>query len=749
MAYGVLAAIVILVNIAVLAALLISATLALATFYLLNKKLSHFLIAAIKISNGLCQNEHQNIEVSFYEIEAIEADIKWNMEVKFPPQFKQLLRDLYEDKDGSWFNVARDSEHNTILKLSANIHLKNGLKPLLNEIKNVLATSIQEFAKTMEELIKLEKKEITYDKLKELLDEFRLKVVSSIDFKLTTHLIYNAYQVAFIQAVRFQLDRRKEGFSLEDEIKNSLVRQELESQGKELPGEKEVIIKDLKKAGAKVPDVLDDSELPIFKAEWKRLKEEGKIAKRTIIDVYEYIHSRETETALDKAKEEINLLKKEGQKRYIRIHEKLKEIYGDVKKNNLAGDVLRRRLEGLFKFEYDDQEVEQRLVKSVMKKAKGELVLLGLLGMLSLTDQFRDLKKEIKGSLSENLKEASDKVNAFVAKIYLEITKCKKQNVLKGQAKGIEDSCKLLEEKEPDLVQRINAHRAEIAECLEQPISLRKVIEENEDLNKYLEGERNRKGEQHPSTKLIEKHLKNNQEILKALKQLELEEKGLLINEEIKNDYIEELESREKIKFAIIEDDLLKEFERETFNEEVVKKLLEEAELEYYLAEKCIKSPVIKTKNNIKHFYQGLLSPFIDNLTKDIINNIPGNSEGCIQKVKNWSKVMFGAIKIGASNAYKETTERKALNVAHNTYKEGETFLQCFQSNYEGIGAFLGNLFSDDGVTFKNDVWPKIEEHLHGMWDRFFKDIEFSIGNKLDEVSVTQQRQETMIVTQR
>ncbi|WP_341811067.1 hypothetical protein [Wolbachia endosymbiont (group A) of Andrena bucephala] len=746
LAYGVLAAIVILVNIAVLAALLIPATLALATFYLLNKKLSHFLIAAIKISNGLCQNEHQNIEVSFHEIEAIEADIKWNMEVKFPPQFKQLLRDLYEDKDGSWFNVARDSEHNTILKLSANIHLKNGLKPLRNEIKNVLATSIQEFAKTMEELIKLEKKEITYDKLKELLDEFRLKVVSSIDFKLTTHLIYNAYQVAFIQAVRFQLDRRKEGFSLEDEIKNSLVRQELESQGKELPGEKEVIIRDLKKAGAKVPDVLDDSELPIFKAEWKRLKEEGKIAKRTIIDVYKYRHSRETETALGNAKEEINLLKKEGQKRYIRIHEKLKEIYGDVKKNNLAGDVLRRRLEGLFKFEYDDQEVEQRLVKSVMKKAKGEL---GLLGMLSLIDQFRDLEKEIKGSLSENLKEASDKVNAFVAKIYLEITKCKIQNVLKGQAKGIEDSCKLLEEKEPDLVQRINAHRAEIAECLEQPISLRKVIEENEDLNKYLEGERNRKGEQHPSTKLIEKHLKNNQEILKALKQLELEEKGLLINEETKNDYIEELESREKIKFAIIEDDLLKEFERETFNEEAVKKLLEEAELEYYLAEKCIKSPVIKTKNNIKHFYQGLLSPLIDNLTKDIINNIPGNSEGCIQKVKNWSKVMFGAIKIGASNAYKETTERKALNVAHNTYKEGETFLQCFQSNYEGVGAFLGNLFSDDGVTFKNDVWPKIEEHLHGMWDRFFKDIEFNIGNKLDEVSVTQQRQETMIVTQR
>lgn len=114
------------------------------------------MVAALKISNGLYQNEHQNIEVSFREIDAGKSDIKWDMEVKFPPQFEQLLRDLYEDKDGSWFNVARDSEHNTILKLSANINLKNGLTPLRNEIKNVLAISIQEFAKTMEELMKLE-----------------------------------------------------------------------------------------------------------------------------------------------------------------------------------------------------------------------------------------------------------------------------------------------------------------------------------------------------------------------------------------------------------------------------------------------------------------------------------------------------------------------------------------------------------------------------------------------------------------
>ncbi|MGL9779870.1 MAG: hypothetical protein ACR5K5_06575, partial [Wolbachia sp.] len=100
LAYGALAAIAIFVNVTVLVALIVPATVALATFYLLNKKLSHFLIAAIKISNGLCQNEHQNIEVSFHEKEVPGPNIAWDMEVKFPPQFEQLLRDLYEDKNG-------------------------------------------------------------------------------------------------------------------------------------------------------------------------------------------------------------------------------------------------------------------------------------------------------------------------------------------------------------------------------------------------------------------------------------------------------------------------------------------------------------------------------------------------------------------------------------------------------------------------------------------------------------------------
>ncbi len=262
LAYGVLAAIAIFVNMAVLVALVVPATIALATFYLLNRDLSHSLVTALKISMGRYSNKHQNIEVSFHEKEVTGPNIAWDMEIEFPPQFKRLLRDLYENENNKWFDVTRDSEHSIVLKLSTNINLKNDLKLLRNEIKDVLATSIQEFVKTMEELIKLEKKEITYDKLKELLNEFKSKVVDSIGPNLTSHLIQSAYQVAFIQAIKFQRDRRGEDFSLEDEIRNTLVRQELENQGKELPSEKEMIIKDLKELllGDDIMELLDNAD---------------------------------------------------------------------------------------------------------------------------------------------------------------------------------------------------------------------------------------------------------------------------------------------------------------------------------------------------------------------------------------------------------------------------------------------------------------------------------------------------------
>ncbi|WP_214303229.1 hypothetical protein [Wolbachia endosymbiont of Erebia cassioides] len=748
LAYGALAAMAIFVNVTVLVALIVPATVALATFYLLNRELSHSLVTALKISMGQYSNKHQNIEVSFHEMEVSESSIAYDMEIKFPPQFKQLLKDLCENEDNKWFNVTRDSEHNTILKLSANINLKNGLQPLRNEIGSVIATSIQECARTMEELVNLEKKDITHDKLKELLSKFRLKVVSSIDSKLTTHLIENAYQVAFIQAIKFQQNRRGKDFSLEDELKNTLVKQKLESQGKELPNEKEVIIKDLKELKIKellnltdeddrleslmkVDDISDDA-LPVFKAKWKQLIKEGKIAERTIINTYEDMYPQETKKALDNAEREIEDLREIVQIRYN--GEKLKEMHKNRKNGNLKDGALKRKLEDFFKFEYDGQKVEEMLIESRIRTIQ--------------TLPNKSDKKIKQCELNEI--RISGKVNDFVENVYLEITKCKMLNLFRGQAKGIENSCKLLERKAPDLVEKINSHRVRIEKYLkrpEKPMLLRKIIEGSKDLNKYLKDEQERRGEKHPNTKLVQKHLENNKEILKTLEQLKLEEKGLLINEKTINDYREELESREKIKFAIIEDDLLKAFEHETFNEEAIKKLLERAELEYYLAEKCIKSPVIKTKDNIKHFCQDLLSPLINRLVENIVNNVPKSDKSSwLQPIKA-IRTGLGYIQTGLAVAMRgdKSTEGKALSVAHDTHKEVETFLQHFQSSYEEVGVFLGNLFSDDGTTFKNDVWPKVEEHLHGMWDRFFKDIEFKIGNKLDEVNVTQQNQETAI----
>ncbi|MFP3035467.1 MAG: hypothetical protein ACEY3A_00180 [Wolbachia sp.] len=752
LAYSVLAAIAILVNIVVLVTLIIPATLALATFYLLDKKLSHSLIATVKIGSGLYKNEHQNIEVSFHEIDAGESDIRWDMEIKFPPQFEQLLRDLCEDKNDKLF-VTQDAEHNTILKLSANIHLKNGLVPLRNKIRSMLAISIQGFTEAMGELLKLDKKDITYDKLKELLNEFRLKVVDSVDPKLTSHLMQNAYRVAFIQAIKIARKRREEkgGFVLEERLKEVLVEQELKSQGKELPTEKEIILKDLKKAGEEVPDTLNDDDLPMFKAQWKQLIEKGKIVKRTIIDNYRSAYLQETAEALHKAEVTIKELKSMEEKRYEEICEELRKIHGDIGKNNSKDGALKRKLEDLFKFEYGDQEVEKRLIRSIIKRAKGELRQSDILDKkkISLMRKLEDLEKKVNEKTSEE-------VNDFIQEVYLEIIKCKIQSLFAKQAKGIEHSCKLLEKDAPDLVAKINLHRMRIEKYLKQPkqpMLLKRIIEGNEDLNKYLEDEQNSKGKEHPNTKLIERHLENNQEILRTLKQLELGKKRLLINEETKNDYREELTSREKIKFAIIEDDLLEVFKQETFNEAKIKELLEKAELEYCLAEKCIKYPVIKTKDNIKHFCQDLLSSLINRLLNLIISNIPKDNQNIAQKA--WSSLWtsLGYIRVGLSATVinkNSTVEGKALDVAHDTYKEVDILLKYLESSYEEVGGLIGDVFSDDGETFKKDIWPKIQDHLCGMWSRFSQDIEFTliskdeskdVSKKLNEVNVVQPQQ--------
>lgn len=73
-----------------------------------------------------------------------------------------------------------------------------------------------------------------------------------------------------------------------------LVKQELESQGKELPTEREMIIKDLKELllGDDIMELLDnaddisDDDLLVLKARWKQFIEEDDIDERKVIDIY-------------------------------------------------------------------------------------------------------------------------------------------------------------------------------------------------------------------------------------------------------------------------------------------------------------------------------------------------------------------------------------------------------------------------------------------------------------------------------
>lgn len=91
LAYGVLAAIAIFVNMAVLVALVVPATIALATFYLLNRDLSHSLVTALKISMGRYSNKHQNIEVSFHEKEVTGPNIAWIWKQNFHRNLNDCL----------------------------------------------------------------------------------------------------------------------------------------------------------------------------------------------------------------------------------------------------------------------------------------------------------------------------------------------------------------------------------------------------------------------------------------------------------------------------------------------------------------------------------------------------------------------------------------------------------------------------------------------------------------------------------
>lgn len=85
------------------------------------------------------------------------------------------------------------------------------------------------------------------------------------------------------------------------------------------------------------------------------------------------------------------------------------------------------------------------------------------------------------------------------------------------------------------------------------------------------------------------------------------------------------------------------------------------------MAEKCIKTPIIKIKNNIKHFCQDLLSPLVERLANLIINNVPKDNASGLWRIWNSLKVGFNYNVIGWSATVNKdnSTEGKALSVAH------------------------------------------------------------------------------------
>ncbi|MGL9689201.1 MAG: hypothetical protein ACR5K6_05755 [Wolbachia sp.] len=135
-----------------------------------------------------------------------------------------------------------------------------------------------------------------------------------------------------------------------------------------------------------------------------------------------------------------------------------------------------------------DQEVERRLIRSVIKRAKSELRQLSILdkeepGLVrrltqsmwgtssqdkeeqSLMKRLEDLEKEVEVLSSE---EASNKVNDFVKRMYLEIKQHKVQGLLQEQKEGVLYSCKVLKRYESDLVETVETFRKQDLRYLEE-----------------------------------------------------------------------------------------------------------------------------------------------------------------------------------------------------------------------------------------------------------------------------------------
>lgn len=104
----------------------------------------------------------------------------------------------------------------------------------------------------------------------------------------------------------------------------------------------------------------------------EKLITDKKIAKRALINVCKDIYPQATEKALGNAETEIEYLKEAVSKIYIYndVYKELKEIYENRRNGSLKDGALKMKLEDLFVFEGNDQKVEQRLMKSVMRRTK-------------------------------------------------------------------------------------------------------------------------------------------------------------------------------------------------------------------------------------------------------------------------------------------------------------------------------------------------------------------------------------------
>lgn len=894
LAYNILTFVVVCINMVIFTALLIPATLALVAFCALNQKLSKDLITVLKISKE-SSYEGQNITVSLYDKEVGTSNIKFDIKMQFPKQLNTLVNDLA--KGNKWIKITSDKGGNTVLKLSVDVTLKGGLVPLHDEIKKLLKFSLKEFTVTVGKLIALKSEDAAYSKLKELLNEFRLKVVNSIDPKIISYLIEDAYKIAFIQAIKVGKERRKEKFILEDKLKETLVEQELKDQGEKLPTEKEIIIKELNKLkGDKINannvsnqtcEILKlEYKALLYKSEYEALTEEEGLMEKTKIDIYREYFPQKIDNAVFEAKGKIKELKQKGEKRYTEIESKLKEIHETLKKENVKDDDLKQKLKGLFELNIDNDTLHGNFRRSQLDKAENLLKHIPWDAVSSLVEYINNEKNAINsGSINKrndknlNLvndhrklheqiadyyKEATDEeINNLINKITKVATKHKLQSLYKWQKEdGLEllseDNIKFFNSKkiiEPELFKNAslgllkgkiekqheglkNEHNEiktnyelvqELTGKLLKNLDLElkslsreksnenvcKKIEENiEKLNKVkyeINGETQEEeikkkigiikgdmdalimlykeknsiinaniqsnkvrlsdlGDNIPifsinklinqfktvdneinvqnrlKKQIIEMHLKSSEKFLELLKQLELEQEELTISKKTEDAYKARLLSNEKIKFLIIENELVELLKKGDFDK--IKALLKEAELEYCLADRCVKKPIVTIKDNVRHFCQDLLSPLIDELTTNFINNLQTDKDDSwtsygkkkLSAAKNW-------IRLGANiGSYRNTNS--TVDLTQQTIQEVEEIMQYFKTTYEEIGGLIGNTFSDEGETFRDVVWPKIRDNLCEIWNRSLQDIEFKVlpPTKMKDISIQNEKTNPYIV---